>query len=267
MGATGLTPEPVAGQCHHWLSLIDRRAPGLVTGLHLRGGLAFGEWFPGTSDIDFVVTTARRPDDRDLAALRESHAELGRLHPGTAFDGVHLLADDLARDPSECPDVPSVLHGHFEAEGRDDLNPVAWHEVALGGVTLRGPTPAEIGVWTDDSRLRDFTLENLRTYWAQNADALQAMPREAEAPETCSWCVLGVARLHHLLETGTLTTKSGAGRWALTHYPDHFHRVVREALAVREGGALSYVGDEARRGVDTAAFVAHAVAAGSATSG
>lgn len=265
MGDTAGPPEPVGALCTRWLSLVDRRAPGLVTGLLLRGGLAFGEWFPGTSDVDFVATLARRPDEGDLVSLRDSHAELGRLHPGIPFDGVHLLAADLARDPAECPDVPSVLHGHFEEEGREDLNPVAWHEVALGGVTLRGPAPREIGVWTDDSRLREFTRENLATYWAQNAAALQAMPREAEHPETCCWCVLGVARLHHLLEVGTMTTKSGAGRWALTHYPEGFHRVVREALAVRDGGPLSYTDDEAARGLDTAAFVAHAVRAGATT--
>ncbi len=265
MDASEGPPPAVSALCSEWLALVDRKSPGLVTGLYLRGGLAFGEWFPGTSDVDFVATLARRPGHQDLDSLRACHAEIGVQHPALPFDGMHLLAEDLAGDPSECPDVPCVLHGHFEEEGREDLNPVAWHEIALHGVTVRGRAPAELGVWTDDVRLAAFTHENLATYWAQNAAALQAMPREAEAPQTCSWCVLGVARLHHLLEVGTLTTKSGAGRWALTHYPERFHRVVREALAVREGGPGTYAGDHAARGRETAAFVAYVVQVGAAT--
>ena len=71
--------------------------------------------------------------------------------------------------------------------------------------------------------------------------------------------MLGVARLDHLLVTGELTTKSGAGRWGLTYYPDRFHRVLREALRIREGGRDEYPDDDQLRGQDTAAFTAYVV--------
>lgn len=265
MSSASELPDPVLAVCSGWLSAIDERAPGLVTGLYLRGGLAFGEWVPGQSDVDFVATLSARPSDAQKRTLQLSHAETGDRHRDVAFDGVHLLADDLTRDPEECPDVPCVLHGLFEPDGREDLNPVAWHEIAEGGVTVRGPSPAELGVWTDAARLAAFTRDNLDSYWRPTAEALEAMPREAEDEHTCCWCVLGVARLHHLLVTGRLTTKSGAGRWALSYYDESFHRVVREALRVREGGPDEYVGKGPQRGLDTASFTAYVVAAGTLT--
>ncbi|MFC5730243.1 MULTISPECIES: aminoglycoside adenylyltransferase domain-containing protein [Nocardioides] len=246
-------PRPVAEVCARFLELAP---PGLVTGLYLRGGIGFGEWVRGQSDVDFVATLDRRPGDADVDALKEAHERLAS-YSSVPFDGLHVLASDLAADPRECPDVPTVLHGYF-AEGTLDAM-VAWHELALNGVTVSGPPLSEVGVWTSADALRQFTLDNLDTYWRSNAEALAKMPSEGEREEACCWCVLGVARLHHLLVTGEMTTKSGAGRWGLAHYDERWHRVLREALRIREGGESEY-DDTSARGHDTAEFLASVVA-------
>jgi hypothetical protein len=187
---------------------------------------------PGQSDVDFVATLSRRPTGADVGALQSSHAEISAGHGDRAFDGMHVWVEDLAGDPEDCPDVPRVPHGLFEPEAREDLNPVAWHELVQVGLTVRGTGLADLVVWTRQ-RLVELTRDNVDSHWRPNAEALEAMPREAEAGDTCCWCVPGVARLHHLLVAGALTTKSGAGRWALSYYEERFHRVVREALRVR----------------------------------
>lgn len=255
-------PGPVREVCDAWLAHIDARAPGLVTGLYLRGGLAFGEWIPGRSDVDFVATLAHRPRGAEVDAIEDSHRALAGDLPGVPFDGLHLLAEDLTRAPALCPDVPCVLHHHFEAEAAHDVNAVTWHELAERGVTVRGPAAATLGIWTDAAGLVAFTRDNLDTYWRATSQALSAQPGEGAYPDACCWCVLGVARLHHLLVTGRLTSKSGAGRWGLGHYPARFHRVLREALRVRGGGAEEYAGDPDARGHDVAAFTAYVVESG-----
>ena len=93
------------------------------------------------------------------------------------------------------------------------------------------------------------------------------MPSEGEVESACCWCVLGVARLHHLLITGEMTTKSAAGRWGLTYYPERFHRVLREALRIREGGPDEYADDRDGRGRDTAEFTAFVVHEGTKSPG
>ena len=252
-------PDEVVAVCDTFLASVP---DGLVTGLYLRGGVGFGEWVPGRSDVDFVATLAHRPSASEVDALRRAHEVVAASHPGVPFDGPHLLAEDLRADPRGCPDVPCVLHHLFEEEQTVHDGVVCWHELARHGVTVVGVPHHELGIWTSQDALVGFTRDNLDTYWRSNAEALAAMPREGASEDACEWCVLGVARLHHLLVTGEMTTKSGAGRWGLDHYPERFHRVLREALRIRSGGGDEYRGDDGARGTDTAEFTAYVVARG-----
>ncbi|MFD8967696.1 hypothetical protein ACFV0C_22320 [Streptomyces sp. NPDC059568] len=247
-----------------FLTAIDESAPGLVRGLHLHGSLGFGEFYADRSDVDFVAVLTARPDRDALEALAAAHQQVRRRHARPHFDGFHLLAEDLARSPMKCPDVPCVQAGVFKDAGRFDVNPVTWHELARHGVTLRGPALTEADVWTDDSALRAYTHDNLTTYWAGAAEALAQNPVEASRPEAAEWCVLGVSRLHHLLATGTLTSKSGGGRHAQTAFEPTWHPIITEALRAREapGTASPYDADPTRRSRDTAAFTMMAVEAG-----
>ncbi|MEO5853771.1 MAG: aminoglycoside adenylyltransferase domain-containing protein [Nocardioides sp.] len=247
--------------------------PGLLTGLYLRGGTGFGEWVPGQSDVDFVAILDHRPVDAEVEALRSAHVELAVAQPDISFDGCHLLAADLRGDPADCPEVPCVLDRDFAASVPVHDATVAWHELAWHGVRVRGPAIADLGIWTDVERLLAFTRGNLGTYWRETAQTLseglaEGGERRAAAGSevACAWSVLGVARLDHLLVTSEMTTKSRAGRWGLEHYPERFHRVLREALRIRDGGPAEYAGD-GPRGADTAGFTAYVVAGGAPAAG
>jgi hypothetical protein len=197
-------------------TFLDAVPDGLVTGLYVRGGLSFGEWVEGHSDIDFTATLRRRPTDEDLTALRTAHETVASSHGDAPyFDGVHVLVSDLAAPPEDCPDRPTVHLGTFSDAGRFDLHPVSWHELARHGVTVTGPPADSLDIWTDDAVLRQVTIDNLDTYWRGQAESCVADPHRASMPFACEWVVPGVARLHHLLVTGEQTGKSLApgGRW------------------------------------------------------
>ena len=253
-------PRPVKDLCDRFVAAAPQ---GLVTGLYLTGGIGFGEWVEGQSDVDFVATLAHRPSRAEVAQLRATHEQMAAFSP-IAFDGMHVLASDLAADPRELPPVPVVLNHEFRVANLDQL--VAWHELAWHGVTVTGPEPSTLGIWTDKQALREYTANNLDTYWRNIAGKLAASSSEepeAELDYACCWCVLGVARLHHLIVTGEMTTKSGAGRWGLSNYDERWHRVLREALRLREGGESEY-DDPASRLEDTTEFTEYVVARGTA---
>jgi len=259
-------PEEVARITTHFLAEIDEVAPGLVQGLYLHGSLALtGEFFPG-SDVDFVAVLSRRADEADLDALAVAHAKVREVSPRPLFEGIHLVPDDLAGAPDACPELPHIHDGTFSRAGRFSINPVTWHELAWHGITLRGPVVArgELKVWTDDRALREYTYGNLGSYWAGRATTLAAHLDIAALPEVTTWCVLGVSRLHHLLGTGSMTSKSGAGRYALTVFDPFWHPIIHEALRARErpDAPSPYDSDVARRGQETAAFTAMAVESG-----
>nr|MDT0656405.1 DUF4111 domain-containing protein [Micromonospora sp. DSM 115978] len=251
-------PGAVQEICSRFLSLAPE---GMVAGLYLTGGTGFGEWIEGKSDVDFVATLTHRPSIGEVEHLRQVHEQMAAFSP-IDFDGMHVLVSDLASDPRRLPPVPVVLHREFRIGHLDHL--VAWHELARHGITVTGPQLSTLGIWTDRQVLRDYTVENLDTYWrtftAQHTASCVDKP-EAELDYACCWCVLGVARLHHLIITGEMTTKSGAGRWGLSHYDERWHRVLREALRLREGGPPEY-DDQASRLQDTNGFAAYVVEVG-----
>ena len=249
-------PGPVHQVTSLFLSLADEAMPGMVEGLYLHGSLGFGEWYDGRSDVDYVAVLAERPDDVTVARLREVHAEVGTTFARPPFDGFHLTWDDLRRSPSECPDLPCTQAGLFHEAERLDVHPVTWHELARHGVTVRGPELAEVEIRTDDAELRSYTHDNLGSYWRGQADALAQFPSEAGKPDIVAWCVLGVSRLHHLLATGELTSKTGAGRYAITAFDDRWRSIVTEALAVRVTAETSgaYDDDPEARAEDCIAF-------------
>jgi hypothetical protein len=257
-------PADVCQVTQTFLARAGERRPGLIQALYLHGSLGFGEYFPGRSDVDFVAILAARPDDADLDALDGAHAQARAAHPRLRFEGCHLLRCDLARSPAQCPDVPYAFEGAFGRSGRFSINPVTWHELAWHGVTVRGPELTGDDVWTDASALRAFTRANLSSYWANVAEAQVKMPAEAAEPAAVAWCVLGVSRLHHLLATGSMTSKSGAGRHALSAFGPQWHPIVHEALRAREqpDAPSAYGDDAARRGRDATAFTAMAIQAG-----
>jgi hypothetical protein len=253
-------PATVAAVCTTFLSAVPE---GLVSGLYLHGGLAFGEWVEGKSDIDFTAALARRPGADEVASLRAAHEAVAAANGDTPmFDGVHLLAADLARPPDECPDRPTVFLHTFEPTGRFALSPVSWHELARHGVTVAGPPIGSLRIWTDDDVLRAYTVDNLDTYWRRHAETCAADPDQASVPFACEWVVPGVARLHHLLVTRQQTSKSRAVRWALEYYPERFHRVLRESLAIRAGAFEAQYDDVHERGRDVGEFASYVVAEG-----
>jgi len=249
-------PGPVQYLCGRFLSLVQE---GLVTGLYLTGGIGFGEWIEGQSDVDFVATLAHRPSAGEVEQLRQVHEQMAAFSP-IDFDGMHVLLSDLTSDPRMLPPVPVVLQHEFHVGHLDQL--VAWHELAWHGVTVTGPELSTLGIWTDLRVLHAYTANNLDTYWRNIAGQLEASSSnepEAALDYACCWCVLGVARLHHLMVTGEMTTKSGAGRWGLAYYGERWHRVLREALRLREGGKPEY-DDQASRLQDASDFTASVVA-------
>lgn len=256
-------PLQVRRVTDEFLSLVDEAAPGLVEGLYLHGSLGFGEWYDGRSDIDYVAVLAARPDAATVALLRDAHAAVTTTFPRPAYDGFHVTWDDLAGPPHACPDMPCTQAGHFHEEARLDVHPVTWHELAWHGVTVRGPRLEEVEIWTDQKALREYTRGNLASYWARQVEQLRRFPDEAGTPDAVAWYVLGTSRLHHLLATGRLTSKNGAGAHAVATFGERWRPLVAEALSIRAFGVPAGVYDDPRRrGQDVVAFSAMVVDSG-----
>nr|ADZ45341.1 nucleotidyltransferase domain protein [Streptomyces sp. NRRL 30471] len=222
-----------------FLQSVDRLRPGLVEGLYLTGSIALGDFRQGRSDIDFVAVTAQRPQAADLSALQQAHTETKERHPRPYFDGTHVTWDDLAADFAFCPRVPYVQEGSFHAAGDFEINPVTWSVLAKNAVAVRGPASGAFPVSVDQAVLTDWARGNLDDYWrrwhAAHGKPLSLMGVAALGGWAPGWGVLGVSRLHYTVRTGEITSKAGAGAYALKTFGDTWEPIIEEALRVHRG--------------------------------
>lgn len=233
-----------------FLEEVDRRLPGQLVGLFLHGSVVWGEFFPG-SDLDFVAVWDQLPTGERLDELRAAHEQVLQRFRNPTFDGFHCTATDLAAGPARIEHRPVFYEGTFNAQGRNDINLVTWHELARGPVVIRGQVP---DVFTNLRELLDFTRTNLDTYWRGIAEQVKAtgVPTVGEQDDAVAWIVLGAARLHHLLSTHDLTSKSGAGRYIVDRLGRRWAPIAHEALRIRERPDVpSLYADRDKRGQDT----------------
>lgn len=253
-GVLWALPEPVRHLTGSFLAAVDQRLPGRLTGLLLHGSLCWGEFFD-ESDVDFVAVWDVLPDADELDRLAEAHHVTAARFPELVLDGFHCSAQDLRRAPSDVGPRPVFYERSFEVAGDLDINLVTWHELAERPVVIRGGRP---DVHTDLEALLAFTRDNLDSYWRSTLARLEAGDVAAAGAhdETVAWVVLGAARLHHLLKTRTLTSKSGAGRYVVDALEAAWEPIGREALRIRERpDAESSYDDLDRRGRDMKEFL------------
>lgn len=232
-----LLDDVVHGVVDTYLEAVDAEAPGLVEGLYLTGSAALGDFRPHTSDIDYVAVTAARPDVTAVAALERAHRRLHDRWRRPFFDGVYVTWDDLAQDPTHTTAGLSSHDGRLHTNPNGPSDPVTWHTLARYGVACRGPEPAELDIWCDREVLASWTVGNLDSYWRRLLDHASRLRSpwglSALTPYVAVWVVTGVSRMHYTLSTGDITSKEGAGRYALQTFPERWHRVVNESLRIR----------------------------------
>lgn len=264
------------------LSELDRAVPGLVEGLYLTGSVAMGDfrtgrgptrWAPSgaaRSDIDFVALVAEPPDGDAVEALAGVHRRHTAVRGRPPVDGLYLTRADLAGDPATATGLVEAHGGRVDRDGTGD--PVRWQEMAQLAVAVRGPDRAELDVRTDRARLDEWLRDNLHGYWRRWHAGCSRWLSPAGVAGLAHWLpvwgVLGVARIHHTLDTGLICSKSAAGRYALDTFDARWHRILDECLRLRTAAPRRprYANPVARRR-DALDLVAAVIAAGTAGPG
>ncbi|MDX6279241.1 MAG: hypothetical protein QOH03_312 [Kribbellaceae bacterium] len=246
-GGGPVLPAEVSGTTTRYLELIDQALPGQVIGFYLTGSIPLGDFRRGFSDIDGVVVVASPLTE--LSLVREVHKQ---LPSSPAFDVTYLTAADLAAAPDSTKPVVFTLDGEFkEAPFGGPVSPVLWSEMARQAIALR-EAPGLI-VHDDQEVLEAFTRDNLTSYWAGRFDALEAAFADHPDDEVVDawilpWVMLGVPRLHALLATGNIISKTAAGEHALVAFPE-WSPLLHRCLDHRSGKPETFTVSDAKSAV------------------
>ena len=250
-------PESIRPILENYLSLVKGQLPDLLSALYLVGSTALDGFNERFSDIDFVAVLNRRATLTDIENLEQIHRVIDKNYPRWEMSGSYLQANDLGHFDDEVEPHPYYA-GVFRAAGHWELNSVTWWILKNHGIAVMGIEPQDLSFTVDWNQLITKMRENLNTFWASYAKR----PKRIVSTLTdwgVQWTVLGVLRQFYTFRENTITTKEKAGTYALNCVPTHWHRLIREAINIREGKNSSAYRLKIERTIEVVGFVKYII--------
>lgn len=244
-------PEAIQPLMQAYLTQVAQRLPGLMTACYLHGSVALSAFDPALSDVDFITIVSRRCTPDDLAQLAAVHAALEKQYP--PLQGSYLQADDLGKLTIE--PAPYYSDGVLHPRGQHDINSVTWWLLKHRGLILLGPPPDYEVDW---GLLVTNMRHNLNTYWRSYIRDPRRMAWLL-SDYGVQWTVLGTLRQVYTFAEHDITSKVGAGEYALAKLPARWHRIIREALRIRQHEPESIYRSRFTRSVDTFRFLQYII--------
>jgi hypothetical protein len=239
---------------------LSEARPALLEGFYLYGSIALGDYSIEKSDIDFIAVTSRRLDTADIALIQTIHENVERQYALPDLSGIYLTWDELGKLAPEVAPYPYYTGGRMHEAGYFELSLVTWFELKQYGIAIVGPQAAKLDFQVDWELLISSMQTNLNTYWKDwirqshklsSPYAKGLFFRRADL----EWGVLGISRLFYTFREGDVTTKAAAGHYALDVVPEHWHRIIEEAILTKRGVSFSLYRSKVRRKQEALAYM------------
>lgn len=203
-------------------------------GLYQHGSLAYGDFNPQTSDIDFLVVTADDLPDKMLALLKTMHARLrtSGLTWATRLEGAYIPRQSLRRyDPPHGSHPWLGVDGHFAVEqlGSDWI--IQRWILREKGIAVAGPPLKSMIDPVSPDDLRRAVRGSLREWWSPPFQS----PERFQSGEYQAYAILTMCRSLYMLEHGRIASKPEAARWAQKTLGKPWASLIVAAAAWRPG--------------------------------
>lgn len=209
-----------------------------MVGFYVHGSIAFGCFTWATGDIDFLVAVDAPLSQSEKEALIRVLLDLDADAPPKGFE-MSVVLRDVCK-PFQYP-TPFELHfsNAHRARARADLSAYCRD--------MHGVDP-DLAAHCTVIRHRGETLfgKPIETVFGE-------VPREAYADSILGdvgdavqdiadnpvYVTLNLCRVLAYLTEGVVLSKQEGGEWGLTHLPEEYHPLLREALAAYAGSAFT----------------------------
>ncbi|MFB7158191.1 aminoglycoside adenylyltransferase domain-containing protein [Lysinibacillus sp. NPDC056232] len=247
-------PIPVQKVLNEYITLFQNEMPNTLEGFYLHGSIALNAYINGSSDIDFITVVNRTLTEEDAKVISDLHKELNRKYKNVGMDGSYILVEDVGKKQSEVKGCLKVNEGKINW-GNDDINPITWWILNNKGITILGSDVATYNFNVDERVLNDYVLENMNSYWSNRLQKIKKykaflIPNKLVDLEV-EWSITGVLRQFYTLEENDIVSKVDACKYAIHHLPEEFHKIINEAISIREGSNIRYCNSKKQRIDDT----------------
>ena len=251
-------PDSVKPLLEAYLNHVQTELPGFAAALYLHGSIALDAFDIRHSDIDFIMIISRPCTADDLQHLKQIHQAVAREYPRWMLEGSYIQWSDLGKLEADIAPHPHWHDGTFDAAQTNDINAVTWWLLKTSGITLLGPQPAELDFSIAWEQVVVYMHQNLNTYWASWTKSPDKIVRLL-TDSGIEWAVLSILRLYYSLIEHTITSKVGAGEYGLTHLPERWHCLIREALNIRNEVHGSIYRSRITRTIEAVAFLKYVI--------
>lgn len=242
-----------------FLAQIEARLPDVLDGFYIHGSIALGAFNPRSSDIDFIALLKHAVTEAEFERLRQIHESITTRYPQWSFEGSYLQAADFGRtEPPASNPYPLHHDGKLELSMDFDQNAVTWWLLKHHGIMLTGKPVETLDLKVETDILVRWTKGNLNRYWATYTYKPSRMAWLL-GDFGIQWAVLGVLRQYYTFMEHGITSKTGAGEYALTQLPARWHRLIREAINIREESGASVYKTKVGRALDALQFMRYII--------
>lgn len=251
-------PELVRPIIENYILEVGNRLPNRLHGFYLVGSIAVGEFNEHFSDIDFIAILNQAASSEEIEKLCSIHQIVERRYPRWKMSGNYIQLHDLGKLEDEIEPHPHYHDGVLHPNVHSSLNSITWWELKNHGIPIVGNAPHDLPFTVDWDLLITKMRENMNSYWAgwtKRPDRILMMYSNWGV----QWAILGVLRQFYSFNENSITTKVRAAQYALRHLPDRWHKLIREAIDIRESKKESAYRSRILRMIETVRFLKYVI--------
>jgi hypothetical protein len=252
-------PAEIQPLLNAYVSATRHDLSDLVSAVYLQGSIALDEFNPRFSDIDFIAVLTRPAVESELAALARIHADIKQQFPTWQLEGTYVQSADFSKPVNQIGPAPHYHDGKFDRAATHTTDDVTWWVLKTRGIALFGPDPRGLSYYVNWDDLSRNMRHNLNSYW-RGFTTNPARITWLLTDYGIQWAVLGVLRQYYTFCEHDITSKSGAGEYALKRLPSRWHKIIQESLNNRAENPQRLYGSAITRAFDAWQFMRYIIA-------
>jgi hypothetical protein len=228
-----------------YFHLLDSKLLNFLEAYYIYGSISLGAFTKGLSDIDFIAVVKQQVTADELSILKQVHRDLHSQFPKTILDGKYITSADMQQlNKGERPYL-LFNEGKYRGIRPFNKNSIDAYQLKVYGITIKGKATNEYNYIVDWDILIHNMHGNLNMYWVNWRIKCERFISLSYVGllfklNMIEWGVLGVSRIYYTFKEKQITSKVGAGEYALRSVPERWHKIINESMRLRKGITKSY---------------------------